>query len=223
MHDLARMGVGDRGADPQQQAAARRQVEPVVVRMGEQMAAVDEFHRDVRRAVGGFAGVDERGDARMPQALQYLALQHEAAAQRRVVAIGAQQLQRDRDTVRIGGDRAIHRAHAAAADAVEQAPAADAAALPVVVAAVQRAQSCRHAPSRRVAVAEGRIGGEQIAQTCRQRRVGGRECIELRARRGRFEFDELGEPALHFGRGDGAAARAAHVRLPRRSASQARA
>ncbi len=74
MHDQAAVRVAHRVAHGQEEAQARRDVEPRLVAVAIDRRALDVFHDEVWQAVGGRAAVEQPRDVRMFQPCQDLAL-----------------------------------------------------------------------------------------------------------------------------------------------------
>ena len=115
------MGGGDRPAGAEEQLDARAQVEPVGVAVGVDRPAVHVLHREVRQPIVGDAAVEQRGDVRMRETGQDVALGEEAIAQRRIEHGRARQLERDQPLIdAVGPAGEIHHAHAAVANLPQQ-------------------------------------------------------------------------------------------------------
>ena len=179
MHDQHPMRRIDRLGRGQQQAQARRQVEPPGAGVGGDRRTVDVFHRQVRNPRGGHPAVDQAGDVRMLQARQHPPFALEQAQFQRRIQAAPQQL--DRAVLdEIGADPLAqeHRRGTALSEQAQQPERADG--LPDQAAgqgAVRHplrdlvrgrseagVQPGRVLADRRVQVAAGRVGVEQALQ-----------------------------------------------------------
>ena len=146
MHDQMLMRVLHRAAQLGEEAQASAQIERVLRAEHVHRHAFDVLHREVRHALGGFAGIEQARDIRMIELGEKSALARETIAGERARKI-ADQFQRDalaRAAELALGE--IHRAHATGADLAQETIRSDAMARRARAVADGRIQ--RHAQAR---------------------------------------------------------------------------
>jgi hypothetical protein len=117
----------DGAADVDEQAQARRDVEPVTIAVGGDRQTVDVLHHEIRKLPFSRAAVEQLRDVRMTERGEDLPLGDEAPME--LLGIGAVAQELDRDLTAILAVNAfgeIHHAHAAATKFAHDAVRADA-------------------------------------------------------------------------------------------------
>jgi hypothetical protein len=161
MDDQALVGEAHRLAHGHEQAQPCRH--RLRTRVDVEQLAVDVFHDEVGMAAGGGATVEQPRDVRVRQTREDLPLAREIG-QRLGAGNAAQHLDRGKlFEMPVAAPRAIHTAHAAVADALDQGPGAEhVAGFAVVVAQARQQRDDRtlHMPRR------GLFALEQRAHRC---------------------------------------------------------
>lgn len=167
MHDEPRVRGLHGARDAQEQFQARIQVERAFAAVAVERQAVDVLHHQVRQARRRGAAVVQAGDVRMRQLGQDLALAGEPLGLRAAAVF--QQLDRHAPPIaRVVALGHEHRAHAAAGQALDQPPRAEAVAhlqLGIGEVGHRRAERVQRATER------GGLRGEQLAHLALERRV----------------------------------------------------
>ena len=155
VHDELTMGVLERFADAREEREALVDGEPLFVAVAIDRAAVDVLHHEIRAAIRGAAAVEQSGDVWMTERRQDAAFAIEPPVDFFETSGAFHELQRAA-LLELDADPLdeMDRAHAAAADLANHAPAADALAdlgFSIDLAAVALPAGRRGASGRRAA------------------------------------------------------------------------
>ena len=191
VRDQLAVGVGDRVADPEEEAKTLLDAQAARVAPCGDRLAVDELHHQVRRAVVRAASVEETGHAGVRQPGENLALRTETLGEQRAGYTAPNQLDRGPCLVgAIGTLGEVDRSHPAFPDRLENPPGAETRAF--------------HGPLlerlglggdhvRQVVVVPGVVDGQEIAHLRLELRVAGARLGDTLLPGVRVEGNELVE------------------------------